>query len=416
MIDSCVVSTNSASPTASRPLKILRVIGSTDPRDGGPIEGFLQSARILQELGHHCEVVTLDLPDDPWVVNFPFPVFATRTKRRRSFIPMLERYRFSSKLVPWLREHAADYDAIVVSGLWNYTTLACSRVLPKTNVPYFVFTHGSLDPWFRATYPLKHIVKQVSWWICEGRLLNGARNVVFTSEGERRSARNAFWPYRIREAVVGYGTSDPKGDRSAQALAFRNLLPAISERSFLLFLSRIHPKKGCDILLGAFASAASRYPNLDLVIAGPDQIGMKSEMMRQADRLRIGHRVHWVGMLTGDEKWGAFHTCEAFFLPSHSENFGIVVAEALACARPVLITNKVNIWREIEEDGAGLVADDTQPAAAQMLEDFLALSPQRREQMGRAARSSFLNRFDLRQTQFRLLQLMANEIKQPSAK
>lgn len=396
---------------SSRPLKVLRVIRSTDPRDGGPIEGYLQSAGILQELGHHCAVVTLDSPDDPWVVDFPFPVFATGHVK---WPPMLRRYRYSPNLVPWLRENAENYDAIIISGIWNYCALACRRALPGGRVPYFVFAHGMLDPWFRATFPLKHLIKQISWWICEGPLLKGARRVIFTSEEERRSARNAFWPYKINEIVVGYGTTDPTGDAGAQIRTFKENLPALGDRPFLLFLSRIHRKKGCDILIEAFASLVARGSKLDLVVAGPDQDGLKAELIARATHLGVGDRIHWPGMLKGEQKWGAFRACEAFILPSHSENFGIVVAEALACGKPVLTTNKVNIWREIEEDGAGLIADDTEPSVTRMLKDFSTLSAERRREMGKAARLSFLSRFDLRRNQFHLLELIANEITQPS--
>ncbi|MFK4489224.1 glycosyltransferase involved in cell wall biosynthesis [Bradyrhizobium sp. USDA 336] len=183
----------------------------------------------------------------------------------------------------------------------------------------------------------------------------------------------------------------------------------------MLFLSRIHPKKGCDILIEAFAKLATHDPELQLVMAGPDQIGMKANLATRAAQLGIADRVHWTGMLKGDEKWGAFHACEAFVLPSHSENFGIVVAEALACGKPVLITNKINIWREIEQDGAGLVANDTEEGITKLLKDFSKLRPERREQIGKAARQLFLNRFDLRKNQSRLLELIL-DTQQPTIK
>ncbi|WP_404653473.1 glycosyltransferase [Bradyrhizobium sp. USDA 336] len=416
MIECCQTIERPPAANSSQSLRILRVIASTDPRDGGPIEGFLQSARTLQEMGHHCTAVTLDSPNDPWVIDFPYPVIATgHTKWPRWILPILRRYRYSRHLGLWLREHARDYDVIIVSGLWNYCAFACRKVLPRAGVPYFVFTHGMLDPWFRRAYPLKHLVKQLSWLVSEGPLLRHARGVIFTSEEERRSARGAFWPYRINEFVVGYGTNDPTGDAAAQSRAFRSTLPELADRPFMLFLSRIHPKKGCDILIEAFAKLATHDPELQLVMAGPDQIGMKANLATRAAQLGIADRVHWTGMLKGDEKWGAFHACEAFVLPSHSENFGIVVAEALACGKPVLITNKINIWREIEQDGAGLVANDTEEGITKLLKDFSKLRPERREQIGKAARQLFLNRFDLRKNQSRLLELIL-DTQQPTIK
>lgn len=96
-------------------------------------------------------------------------------------------------------------------------------------------------------------------------------------------------------------------------------------------------------------------PDLELVIAGPDQVGLQTKLQRQAEQLGVAARVHWPGLLTGDPKWGALRNCEAFVLPSRQENFGVVVAEALGCGRSVLISDQVNIWPEIEQERVGLV-------------------------------------------------------------
>ena len=141
--------------------------------------------------------------------------------------------------------------------------------------------------------------------------------------------------------------------RSCSARRLRRCSPRFAAAVFLLFLSRIHEKKGCDLLLRAFAKIAAEYPELYLVVAGPDPMQLESRLRTQADRAGIGHRVYWPGMLQGAAKYGAFRCAEAFVLPSHQENFGIVVAEALACGTPVLISDQVNIWREILESGVG---------------------------------------------------------------
>ncbi|WP_246649320.1 glycosyltransferase [Bradyrhizobium canariense] len=395
-------------------LKILHIIGTADPRSGGPIEGLIRSSEALAKLGHFREIATLDHPDDPWVKDFPLPIFALgripiHERRRLDWLPWVH-YGYTSGLVPWLKDHARDYDVVIVNGLWNYSAGGASRVLPRSGVPYFVFTHGMLDPWFRKEYPIKTAFKQVSWWLNEGPLLRNANGVLFTCEEERLLARNAFWPYRVREFAVGYGTSDVAGHREAQVAAFREQLSALGQRGFLLFLSRIHQKKGCDLLVDAFAEIASSVPDLDLVMAGPDQSGWVSELKHRAEAAGIGHRIHWPGMLEGDQKWGAFHDCEAFVLPSHQENFGIVVAEALACGKPVLITDKVNIWREIKEDGAGLVASDDAAGILSLLSGYLALSPDQRQSMAEAGRQSFLKRFDIEQNAQTLLDVLRTGI------
>lgn len=381
-------------------MKILHVIASVDPRGGGPIEGLLQQARERdrQEIAV-THIATLDDPDSAYVRACPQKIFAlgppaSAGEGWRGYLPW-RRYGYAPKLVPWLRTHAPEYDVIVVNGIWNYAALGARRALVGTGLPYVVFTHGMLDPWFKRTYPMKHWLKQVFWLFSEGPLLNNARAVFFTTEEERVLARGAFWPYRVKERLVAYGTSDVKGDGVEQSKVFRGHVPALGERQFLLFLSRIHPKKGCDILIEAFAEIASVEPNLDLVIAGPDQTGWRRELVALAETRGVAGRIHWPGMLSGDLKWGAFRAAEAFVLPSHQENFGIVVAEAMAAGKPVLISDKVNIWREVEAGGGGLVENDDLEGAKSLLRGFLARSADEKAAMGASARQTFLERFEM---------------------
>jgi glycosyltransferase involved in cell wall biosynthesis len=135
----------------------------------------------------------------------------------------------------------------------------------------------------------------------------------------------------------------------------------------------------------AFARHAGSHPEYDLAIAGPDQHGLQASLMKLAEELGIAKRIHWPGMLTGDAKWRAFLAAGFFALPSHQENFGIVVAEAMALSKPLLITNKVNIWREVEADGAGIVVDDDVAGVGEGLEQMLAISATERATMSAAA-------------------------------
>ncbi|WP_034993395.1 glycosyltransferase [Beijerinckia mobilis] len=388
-------------------MKILNIIATVNPESGGPLQGLVSSAPALAKHGCKREIVSLDHPDDPWVKSCPLPVHAMGIRhpsypawRRR--IPFL-RYGYSPHLVPWLKANAKNYDAVFVNGLWNYCALGARRALPG-RARYFVYPHGMLDPWLR-NFPIKTLGKQVSWWLAEGPLLAGAQEVLFTTEEEKILARDIFWPYRCRERVVPYGALDAAGDPQKQIEAFRKLVPALDGRRYLLFLSRIHPKKGCDLLVEAFAAVADQDPGLDLVMAGPDNVGWVAKLKEVAKARGIADRLHWPGMLRGDEKWGAFRGSEAFVLPSHQENFGIVVAESMACGRPVLTTFKVNTWREIEECGAGLVAEDNVEGITDLLRRFLALSPERKTAMGQAARQGFIDKFDLNTQATQLIEI-----------
>jgi glycosyltransferase involved in cell wall biosynthesis len=375
-------------------MKLLHIIASADPAGGGPIEGLIRQDEATRGQAER-HIVTLDLPDAPFLRDFPIKVIALGSRRRGGWRRPLERYGYSPDLIPWLRAHVHDYDAVVVEGLWNYATFAAAMVLPGAGVPYFVFTHGMMDPWFRQQYPLKHLAKQGFWLIAEGRLLAGARSALFTTEDERQLARNQFWGHRYTEAVVGYGTAAPPPPTDAQRAAFAAAAPSLRGRPYLLYLSRIHPKKGCDLLIQAFADAAAAAPDLDLVIAGPGDPDLVADLKVLATTCGVSDRIHWPGLLLGDAKWGAFHGAQAFTLTSHQENFGVVVAEALACGAPVLISDKVNIWREIEAAESGLVAPDTREGATALLSKWLALGERQRDDMRNRAKALFHSRFDV---------------------
>lgn len=380
-------------------MSILHVIMSVDLRSGGPIEGILQQSKHRPADRFSVNIASLDRFDDPVVTECPVPTIAlgdrlSPAQSWRRWLPWVK-YGYQPRMAPWLKRNVANYDIVIVNGLWNYSTLAARRALVGSGIPYVVFTHGMLDPWFKKAYPIKSLFKQLFWLFCEGPLLNGANAVFFTTEDERETSRNAFWPYRVRERVVGYGTADVTGNAETQEAAFRATLPVLGERPYLLYLSRIHPKKGCDLLIDAFAEVASLRPDLDLVFAGPDQTGWRPELEARAHMRGLSGRIHWPGMIKGDVKWGAYRGCDAFVLPSHQENFGIVVAEALACGRPVLISNKVQIWREVEAGGGGLVEADDAEGTVRLLQRFLALDAAARSGMGAAAREIFLDKFEI---------------------
>jgi len=285
---------------------------------------------------------------------------------------------------------------VVINGLWQYHSLGVWRAMRQLKQPYLVFTHGMLDPWFKHTYPLKHLKKWLYWPWAEYRVLRDASAVLFTCEEERLLARESFWLYRAQEQVICYGTRTPPADGTPLAQRFLDDHPALKGKRLLLFLSRIQEKKGCDLLIDAFADVIAQPgqdERLHLVMAGPDQTGWVAALQAQAQQRGVAHRIHWPGMLQGDAKWGAFHASEAFVLPSHQENFGIAVAEALGCGVPVLISDKVNIWREIEAAGAGLVAPDTLAGTRSLLAQWSAMAKHERLLMTDQALDLFSARY-----------------------
>jgi glycosyltransferase involved in cell wall biosynthesis len=382
-------------------LKILHVISSVNPAGGGPIEAVSQLAWISTLDGHVVEIASLDAPGAPHAKSFPLPFYPLG--------PGTLSYGFSPRFVPWLRENARNYDAVIVNGLWQYHSFGVWRALRSSSTPYFVFTHGMLDPWFARTYPLKHVKKWLYWPWGEYRVLRDAKAVLFTCQEERVLARQSFWLYHCNEEVViNLGTASPTGDSQAQASEFYGRFPHLREKRVALFMGRIHPKKGCDLAIQAFAKVLAKNPDWHLVMAGPDQVGWQPKLSLLAEQLELSDRITWTGMIGGEEKWGAFRAAEIFILPSHQENFGFVVAEALACGVPALISNKVNIWREVQGDGAGIVAEDDLEGTCRLLESWLNAGEQDKRRMRAQARKCFEQRFEIRRAADALCRVMGS--------
>lgn len=366
-------------------MRLLHVINSIDPKGGGPIEGLRQLAVYLARRGAEVRICCNDAPEAPYVSNSGLDVIALGPARLN--------YGLNMRMVGWLRAHANEYDVVIVHGIWQFHSLATWLALRGQRTPYYVFTHGMLDPWFKEHYPLKHLKKLLYWPVGDYWVLRDARAVLFTAEEERLRARESFALYRCREQVALYGTSPPPSDRVAMRAQFMSAFPAAAGRRNLLFLGRIHEKKGCDLLLQAFAAVAGLDRSLHLVMAGPCEMPLRHHLEAMALRAGVADRVTWTGMLQGDLKWGAFEAADAFCLPSHQENFGVAVAESLACGVPVLISNRVNIWREIEGDGAGLICDDTAQGAERVLRTWIAMPAEARARMRQRALACFEDRF-----------------------
>lgn len=310
---------------------------------------------------------------------------------------------------PWLEVNLHRFDAVIVHTLWQWHGAAVLFALNKVrrqrgaSPALFVMPHGGLDPWYQRdkSRRLKALRNIVYWWVIERRLINSADALLFTSVEEGELARTTFPGYAPkREFCVKYGIPAAPAFREEMDQAFRAVVPDLPrERPYFLYLGRIHPKKGVDWLVEAYAqvlATASPAKNVPaLVIAGPGGDSAFGGAVKQAvPRNGLEGHVHFTGMLEGDSKWGALYGCEAGVMCSHQENFGISLVEALSCDRPVLITNKVNIWREIEADGGGFVAEHSPAAFARLLQEW---TQEKREHRRLSPRNCYEKNFGIEQ-------------------
>lgn len=377
-------------------MNVLRVIASMNSISGGPCQGIRNSIPYLEKLGVHNEVASLDSPTASFLGSDLFVIHALGTGKSP--------WAYSPKLIPWLLGNFARFDVVIVHGLWLYPSYAVFKALNRykkkqNKAPkLYIMPHGMLDPWFQQAQgrELKAIRNWLYWKWIEKHIVNEADGVLFTCEEELRLARETFHPYHPkRELNIGYGILPPPVYHPDMEKAFKSKCPTLGKDLYLLFLGRIHIKKGVDLLIKAYLHLKKKGLLLPkLVIAGP---GLDTSYGQQILQLAAGDKnIIFPDMLNGDAKWGALYGCEAFVLPSHQENFGIAVVEALACSKPVIISSQVNTWKEIEKANAGLICKDNEKSVIQILIDYNELSSYEKTNMAKQAKLAFNRYFDIR--------------------
>jgi glycosyltransferase involved in cell wall biosynthesis len=394
--------------------RILHVVSSMDPVLGGVCKAVRTITTSLIDSGIDNEVVCLDDHNAAFIPNDAFKLHALGSGSNL--------WGYNSRLLPWLKDNLRHYNAVIVHGLWLYSSFAVYLAMKSIKIQdrpkYFVMPHGMLDPYFQKAEGrrLKAIRNGLYWKLVENKVVNNADGILFTCEEECLLAKQPFQLYRPqREYVIGLGVEDPPPYKKVMDVAFQNTCKYLEDRPFLLFLSRIHEKKGVDLLVKAYESfllnAEIELPAL--VIAGP---GLETSYGQRIEKFvseneQLKNCVFFPGMLSGDAKWGAFYNCEAFILPSHQENFGIAVVEALACGKPVLISDKVNIWREIKNGNGGLVEKDELRGATNLLLKWETLTIDGKKSMEKNAKKTFLEHYAIQPVAKRLVELLIKPLK-----
>jgi len=375
-------------------MRILSVVVSMDPSQGGVCQSIRNTTPELLKQGVESEVLCFDTPDASYLGNDSFIIHAIG--------PAKGPYAHCKNLQSWMAANISRFDVIIIHGLWLYHSYGTYKAWKKykqthDNAPrLYVMPHGMLDPYFQRAKDrrLKAIRNWFFWKFVEQKVINNATGLLFTCEEELLLARETFTPYKPKaELNVGLGIiAPPKYEEKPMNDAFYNACPDVKDSPFLLFLSRIHEKKGVDLLVKAYIRLKQEVDNLPkLVIAGP---GLDSVYGKEILSLSQNDSdILFPGMISGNTKWGAFYNCDAFVLSSHQENFGIAIVEAMACSKAVLISNKINIWREIKDNNSGFVGDDTEESTYNTLKEWVTLSSAEKTNIGTNASHTFADYF-----------------------
>ena len=333
-------------------MKILHIITNLKPSDGGLPLACLEYARILADQGHQVSIYTTDLSDN----GQRLPNKRNRNIYRDIQISYLssgifEKYPISFSLARTIKKNVQKFDIVHVHGLYYFSTIAAAHYCSMFKVPYVISIHGALDPYLRKRSKLR---KFLFHKLFLDLVINKADGVHYTTEIERAKA-HAKLRYRSPSFVAGLGINLDDFERLPPKGMFRMKYGVSMTVPIILFLGRINFKKGLDLLVRSFRKILDIFPDVILIIAGPEDPGYGIQVRKGLSENGILEKTIFTGLLLGDEKLAVFNDADIFVLPSQTENFGIAIAEAMACRLPVITTNQVNIWEKISSAKAGII-------------------------------------------------------------
>ncbi len=331
-------------------MRILHVIPSVGARHGGPSVALRLMAEGQAAAGQQVTVATTDdNAGDRLSVPYARPINEAGVTFYY-FPRQLRFYTVSGPLQRWLDAEVRNFDVVHIHALFSFSSTVSARAAGRASVPYIVRPLGTLAPYGMRQHAR---LKRISFALIEGRLLKKASAIHCTSQQEADQIRVAGVQSRIEIIPLGLVLNDAELLRSAAWLQTR--APHLVGRRIVLFLARLDPKKGLELLLEAFAGLHAQRNSVALVVAGTGPGDYTTQLEQAAQSLGINGNVFWAGHLDDTEKRGAFQAADLFVLPSQAENFGIAAVEALAAGVPVVLSDQVGVHDAVTRAGAGLV-------------------------------------------------------------
>jgi glycosyltransferase involved in cell wall biosynthesis len=361
-------------------LKVLHVIPSVSPRDGGPSRAIDVMERALDAAG--VKVTTLTTDHD---LQLHGASCASTTDRAHRIYAhkWLTPYKVAPGLVPYLLRAMARHDVVHIHALFSFSSTAAAWIAHRRGVPYIVRPLGTLSE--HGLRARRRWLKRVSIGLIEGAIVRRAAAVHFTSQAELEEAELLGLP--MRGVVIPLGI-DGADEASTRPLEHEKL----AGRRVILFLSRLDPKKNAESLIDAVASSPALCGSCALLIAGDGDARYAASLAARAAAAGLSDRTVWLGHVDGAQKRAALAAADAFVLPSFSENFGLAAVEALLAGVPCVLGEGVAIAREVEEAGGGYAVPPAPKAIAEALERIVAsdvLSGQRMSQSARRVGERF---------------------------
>ena len=341
-------------------MKVLHVIPSVDERSGGPATAIVPMCRTLQQQGIDVTLISTDAG----IGEHPHSQVADFKGVSAVFFPLQigESFKYSRPMSSWLHANIRQFDLAHIHAVFNHSSITAAHACRKAGVPYLVRPLGTLEPWSMAQ---KSVRKRLFWQVAGKAMLRRASAVHYTTEAEKLSTQRLLGLNHGK--VIGLGIANGSSTSHAKE-KLGSHFPELVQQRYMLVLSRLHPKKGLDVLLDAFSTLVQqpKFTHWQLVIAGDGPADYVATLKQ-----KNCNGVLFTGWLEGEKKDAVLSNASLLVLPSHQENFGLCVMEALSHSVPVLVSPHVNLGEEIVLANAGWIATVDKEALSTRLAEAL---------------------------------------------
>jgi glycosyltransferase involved in cell wall biosynthesis len=370
-------------------MRVLHVIPAIADRYGGPSQAVFEMCRAIRAVGVEAEIATTDAdgPDGRITYGAERPCLFKDVPVWVFPRTCSEHWKYSFHLQRWLDAHVAEYDLLHVHAVFSHATTAACRAARRRNVPVILRPCGMLAPYSLSLSALR---KRVYWQLVERRNVEQARCLHATSPEEREELQRLVPQVDVQ--CIPLGLPREVWSVPRRPGVFRQRFGIPPERPLLLFLSRLHRKKGlADLLLPALARLPAEVMLAVVGEGDPHDPDYARHCRSVAAELGVEERTVFTGPIYAPDKWYAYDDADLYVLPSQHENFGITVVEAAARGTPTLFSPGVQAGRLLLDAGTGLVANNDVDSLATAIAQFLQRSPEDRREAGARA-SEFARR------------------------
>jgi len=363
-------------------IKIVSIIENLNLTQGGPSQGVLNLAQtnINNNITH--EIVNLrnkntNINSKVKIINLDQSYF---------------KYGISIKLILWLLKNKKNYDLFIMHGIWQFQNLCARIIIPGK---YIVLTHGMLDPYFE-TEKIKSIKKKLYWFFFEKKNLLNSKYVLANSAIEYKQYKETYVNTSgIKFKKINYGILPHKINIKNSIKIFNKKFKFLRGKRIILYLGRLHKKKGCELLIKAY-SKLKNINNYILLIAGEHNNDYFLKLKKYVDENNLKNKVFFSGFVLGDLKWGAILRSDCTILTSYGENFGVSIIESLFCGKPVICSQKVGISQIIKNYNAGLIVKNNIISIQKQIKNFIEMSKKNKKKLSKNSIKCFNEKFNLK--------------------